>query len=181
MSSKIITKDNLTTNQFNLAFSNSKLIQYWRANPVIACRDLLGIQLLDFQAMVFTNTWIAKDSVWVITRNGSKTISASAYAMLRQLLFPEEEIWIVSKSGRQSKKLMSYIERLAQGQISEFVDLPDIYMQEIYRANNSLTGFNHDPASHSVKLLNNSSIKTMNGVPDNNRGRRLPSSLVILR
>jgi hypothetical protein len=181
MGNKIITKEQLTTNQFNMAFESSKIIQYWRANPVIACRDLLGIQLLDFQAVVFTNTWLAKDSVWVITRNGSKTISASAYAMLRQMLFPEEEIWIVSKSGRQSKKLMSYIERLAQGQISEFVGLPDIYLQEIYRANPSLTGFSHDPACHSVKLLNNSYIKTMNGVPENNRGESLPSSLVILR
>jgi hypothetical protein len=172
MSNRIVTKEQLTTNQFNLAFSNSKLIQYWRANPVVACRDLLGIQLLDFQAVIFTQTWIAKDSVWVLTRNGSKTVSASAYAMLRSLLFPEEEIWIVSKSGRQAKKLFSYVERLATGKISEFVDLPDIYLQEVYRANQAITGFSHDPQGHNVKLLNGSYIKTLNGIPDNNRGER---------
>jgi len=170
--SKIITKDMLTTTQFNIAFANSKTIQFWRREPVIACRDLLGIQLLDYQAMLFTETWFAKDAVWVMTRNGGKTILASIFPMLSQMLFPEQEIWIVSRNGKQSKKLFGYVERLALGNISEFRDLPDIYRQEIMKAHERASGFNHDPSGHKVELLNSSYIKTLNGNADNNRGER---------
>jgi len=172
MANKTINKEMLTTAQFNSAFANSKTIQYWRANPVIACRDLLGIQLLDYQAMLLTYTWVAKDSLWVMSRNAGKTILASIYPMLNQLLFPEQEIWVVSRNGKQSKKLFSYVERLATGTISEFQDLPDVYYQEILRAHDKASGFSHDPSGHNVKLLNNSYIKTLNGNADNNRGER---------
>lgn len=172
MANKIITKENLTTNQFNVAFANSKMIQYWRANPVIACRDILGVVLLDYQAWLFTQTWFAKDSLWVLTRNGGKTIIASLYILLQSALFPEQEIFIASKSGRQSKKLFTYCEKLAMNKISEFGNLPDIYMQEIYRANESISGFSHDTAGFNVALLNGSTITTLNGIVENNLGQR---------
>lgn len=174
MANKIITKDMLTTTQFEVAFGNSKIIQYWRANPIIALRDLLGITLLDYQALLFQQTWNAKDSVWVMSRNAGKTILASAFPMLVQVLYPEQEIWVVSRTSKAAKKLFSYIERLATGNIAEFKDLPDIYYQEILRAHEKASGFNHDPAGHTVKTINNSYIKTLNGNADNNRGEVRP-------
>lgn len=181
MSKIQITKEQLTSKQFNIAFSNSQIIQHWRKYPVQALKDLLGIQLLDFQQVIFTRTWFARESVWVVTRNGSKTLSASTYALLTQLLYPEQEIWIVSRSGKQSKKLFSYVEKLATNRISQFGELPDIYMNEIYKAQESMSGFSHDPSGHSVTLINNSYIKTLNGNVDNNRGRLLPSLVATLR
>lgn len=174
MSNKVITKDMLTTAQFKVATANIQTINFWRSSPVIALRDLFGIQLLDYQAMLLTYTWVAKDIVWLITRNGGKTVLAGAYPMLRQLLFPEQEIWIVSRNGKQSKKLFSYVERLATNTISAFDSLNDVYYQEIDRHHATASGFNHSPASHSVALLNKSYIKTLNGNADNNRGEVRP-------
>jgi hypothetical protein len=178
MGHKILTKEQLTSKQFNTAFANSEIIQHWRKFPCEAVRDLLGIQLLDFQQYIFTKTWFSRDSAWLLTRNGSKTLRASVYALMVQLLYPEQEIWIVSKSGRQSKKLFGYLERLATNKINQFGELPDIYMQEVFKAQEAMTGFSHDPSGHSVKLINDSYIKTLNGIADNNRGECLPSQLV---
>lgn len=173
MSQKTITKEMLTTNQYETATKNIEFIRYLRSNPVVACELLLGIRLLDYQAWMLTNMWFAKDSCILMSRNGGKTIISSIFVQLVQLLFPEQEIWVISKSGRQAKKLFSYIERLATNSISTFgTNLPDIYLQEVQKAHEKASGFSHNPAGHRVELINKSYCQTLNGIPDNNRGER---------
>lgn len=172
MAKKIITKDMLTTNQFETITENIKIIRHLRANPVFACEALLGIRLLDYQAWMLTNMWFAKDSVILMSRNGGKTIISAILVELTLLLYPEQEIWVISKTGKQAKKLFSYVERLATNSISTFGSLPDIFEQEIEKHHDKSTGFSHDPAGHKVKMLNDSYCKTVNGIPDNARGER---------
>lgn len=172
MAKKIITKDMLTTNQFETITKNIEIIRHLRANPVFACEVLLGIRLLDYQAWMLTNMWYAKDSVVLMSRNGGKTIISAILVELTLLLYPEQEIWVVSKTGKQAQKLFSYVERLATNSISTFGSLPDIFEQEIRKHHEKSTGFSHDPSGHRVVMLNDSYCRTVNGIPDNARGER---------
>ena len=172
MAKKLITKEMLTTNQFETITKNIEVIRHLRANPVVACEVLLGIRLLDFQAWLLTEMWYSKDSVILMSRNGGKTIMSAILVELTLLLYPEQEVWIVSKTGKQAKKMFSYVERLATNSISTFGSLPDIFEQEIKKHHEKSTGFSHDPAGHKVEMLNDSYCRTINGIPDNARGER---------
>jgi len=169
---KKVDKSMLTKAQLRLSKANLDTINMYRSNPCVACRDLLGIQLLDYQAVILQQSWIAENVVWLLTRNGGKTVLAAIYMMLDQLLFPERELWILGTNGKQSKKLYSYVERLGTNTIKSFGDLPDIYFKEIKRTNSVGSGFGHDASGHRVKLMNESYIKTLNDNPDGNRGER---------
>jgi len=168
----IFTKENLTTNQYIVALSNAKTIEFWRKNPVIACRDLIGITLLDFQSALLTEMWIAKDIAICTSRNAGKTSLAAIFILLTALLYPEQEIFLVSKAGSQSKLLFMNMEKIALAKISSYGQLPDTFSLEVSRANDSITGFSHSPGGFEVTLLNGSTIKSLNGIPDNVRGYR---------
>lgn len=172
MSNKIITKDLLTTNQFNLYNANAQMIEFWRNNPVQACEDLLGIKLLDFQAYMLQKTWTSQYSLWCLTRNGSKTVTGAILLKLVSLLFENQKIFIVSSNGKQAKNMFNYVENLALNKISEFGSTKDIFYNEIARGNSALSGFSHSPESFEVSMLNGSYIKTLNGNPDGNRSFR---------
>lgn len=172
MAKNKLTKEDLTYAQLKVAEADIETIRFWRQNPVIACRDLFGVILLDYQAYIFTRSWFASTVVWLITRNGGKTLLASIYINLRAILFEDYEVWIVSATGRQAKKLFSYSERLAKNEIRELGDVPDIFFNEIKRPHKKSTGFSHDPQSYRYELLNTSRVSTMNSIAENNRGER---------
>ena len=52
---------------------DAKSIAYYRRNPCIAARDLLGIELLDYQKYILQGMWNSSHSVVVLTRNGGKS------------------------------------------------------------------------------------------------------------
>lgn len=167
-----ITKDILTSAQFKTYSANSKVLQYYRANPVQACEDLLGISLLDYQAYTLQQTWNAQFSILCMSRNASKSFLGAIIMMLTALLYENQKIWIVAPVGSQSKETFSYISRIAKNELEGFENLSDIFYNEVERANDSLSGFNLAPEGHSVKLLNGSVIKTLNGNPANIRSKR---------
>ena len=171
MAKKKIHKDLLTSAQLIIAEANIETMNIWRSDPNLACRDLLGIQLLDFQAYMLQSAWVAENIVLLVTRNGGKTVIIGIYIMLRMLLFPETEHWILGSNGKQAKKLFSYVERLAMDNIASFDDLTDIFIGEIKKANESITGFGHDAGGHKVQLLNEAKLTTLNDNPDGNRGK----------
>jgi hypothetical protein len=172
IANKIVSKDLLTLNQKRLYDANSDILQFFRRNPVIACEELLGIKLYDQQAWLLQETWVSEHALWLLSRNGSKTVMGGIYLKLRTLLFEEQEFWIVSKTGKQARRLFNYIEDLTLNKMSEFASLKDIYYNEMYRPNDSLTGFSHDPSGFTYTLLNNSKVTTLNGISENNRGGR---------
>lgn len=172
MAQKKLTKEMLTTAQQKVAEANIETINFWIANPVQATEDLFSIRLLDYQAWMFQQAWVAEEVCFVLCRNGGKTILSAIYVALRQMLIPNSEYWILGKNGKQSKKLFSYIERLATDNIPSFKDLSDIYLSEVEKPNSVGNGFSHDPSGHKVKTCNGAVVKTLNDNIDGNRGER---------
>lgn len=78
-------------------------IAYYRRNPVIACRDLLGIQLFDAQAYILEQSWNSSHVLWACSRNFGKSFVGSIFIILKALLYENQSIYIVSSVGDQSK------------------------------------------------------------------------------
>lgn len=165
----------LTTARLKLYLADAKTIEFWRRNPVIAAEDLLGIYLSDAQAWVLEASWNTEKAIWSCSRNWGKSFVIAVYCILRALLYPNQNIYIISSVGNQAKETFSKIEEivLRQGRTSESIpDLKDIVMGETTANAKSPTGFKHDPSSYSVSFHNGSKIMTLNSKPDNVRGRR---------
>ena len=78
-------------------------IAFYRRNPVIAARDLLGIQLFDAQAYMLGQSWNASHVLWACSRNFGKSFVGSVFILLKAILYENQGIYIVSSVGDQSK------------------------------------------------------------------------------
>lgn len=174
---KNFTKELLTEARYELYKHNSEVIQFWRNNPVIAAKDLLGIRNFDFQKYIIQNSFSASRCLWLMSRNASKTFTGAELIMLKQLLYEDQSIFIIAPTGRQSKNLFQNMEKIANDSIPTIRGLKDIYLDELYKAHSHLTGFKHDPSGFSSKILNGSEVMTINGNIDGARGGR--SSLLV--
>ena len=165
----------LTHARLMMYLNDAKTIDFWRRNPVIAAEDLLGIYLSDAQAWVLASSWNTEKAIWSCSRNWGKSFIIAVYCILRALLYPNQNIYIISSVGNQAKETFSKIEEivLRQGRTSESIpDLKDIAMGETAAGNKNPTGFKHDPSSYTVSFHNGSKIMTLNSKPDNVRGKR---------
>lgn len=154
---------------------DAETINFYRANPVIACEDLIGIYLSDSQAWILQESWNSQESIWSCSRNWGKSFMIAIYCILRAILYPNQNIYIVSSVGNQAKETFTKIEEivLRTGRTAESIpDLKDILVGEISIKLRSATGFKHDPGSYSVEFHNGSKIFTLNSKPDNVRGKR---------
>lgn len=87
------------------------------------------------------------------------------------LLYPNMRIYIVSSKGSQAQETFLKLEDIAKQRIESIPSLKDIFINEVVKGNNS-DGFVHDKTSFRTSLYNNSTIYTLNSVPDNVRGKR---------
>lgn len=150
---------------------NSKLLKYWRRNPIIACRDILGIELLDYQKWQLIMSWNTPYVVWCCGRNSGKSFVGAIIIMLKFLLFENQQIYIISSVGSQSQESFLKVEAIAQQRIESIKGLKDIFFYDVVKGSNS-NGFIHDKTSFRVSSHNGSNIFTLNGNPDNNRSKR---------
>lgn len=149
-------------------------LNYYRRNPVIASEDLLGIYLSDAQAWMLAESWNAEKIVWACTRNFGKSFLIAVYASLKAILYPNQNIYIISSVGNQAKETFTKIEEIAlrSGRTAESIpDLKDILAGEIEGNTKNPDGFKHDPGGYSVSFHNGSKIFTLNSKPDNARGK----------
>ena len=86
-------------------------IAFYRRNPVIAARDLLGIQLFDAQAYMLEQSWNASHVLWACSRNFGKSFVGSVFILLKAMLYENQAIYIVSSVGDQSKVVASHIQK----------------------------------------------------------------------
>lgn len=86
-------------------------IACYRRNPVIACRDLLGIQLFDAQKYMLEQSWNASHVLWACSRNFGKSFVGSILIILKAILYENQAIYIVSSVGDQSKVVASHIQK----------------------------------------------------------------------
>lgn len=155
--------------------ADAKTIAYWRRNPIIACRDLLGIELLDYQKEIIQGSWTASHVIWCCGRDTGKSFCGDIFLQLWGLLFFDQEMFILSSVGDQSKETFSKLESLVRRTgktAASFRDLKDIAAQETVKSPTNQTGFSHNPSGYSVGWYNGSKLKTLNSNPDAARSRR---------
>lgn len=165
----------LTEKKQELYEKNAKFIKWLRRNPIIAAELLLGIKLMDSQKLILQKTWNTKYNAWACSRNFGKSFLLVVLAMLKMLLYPNLRIYIVSSKGNQAIETFLKLEDLAKQRIESIPSLKDIFINEVEISSGNSDGFTHDKGSHRVVLLNNSKTFTLNSVPDNVRGKLLPS------
>ena len=167
-----VDKHSLTPRKYKQCLYEAELISYWRSNLVAAAKDLLNIQLLDYQNYALMNMNNAKYVVLSQSRNSGKSFLIALYLLLIAMLYPNTRIIIVGASGKQARGLfLNNIEAIAKNNVTSLDGVLDTFMNELYRKGAS-EGFSHQPESFKATLLNGSTIITLNSVPDNNRSFR---------
>lgn len=154
---------------------DAKSISYYRRNPCIAAEELLGIKLLDSQAYILQSSWHTPNCCWACSRNFGKSFLIAVMAILKAVLYENQNIYIVSSVGSQAKETFGKIEELVlrRGRTSESIaSLKDIVQYEIVTNASNKEGFKHSPDSYQVSFFNGSTIYTLNSTPDNVRGKR---------
>lgn len=170
----------LTTARRRLYNLDARTLNYYRRNPIIACEELLGIYLSDIQAYILSNCWVAEKSAIAASRNFGKSFLIDVICLLRAILYPDQNIYIVSSVGNQAKNSFIKLEELVTrtGKTAASIpDLKDIAQGEVVTTPKNQTGFSHNPAMYSTEMYNGSKIFTLNSSADNIRGFR--SSLTV--
>ncbi|MGG1663081.1 terminase [Brevibacillus sp. NRS-1366] len=166
------SKDILSQRKIDLYEKNSKIIKFWRRNPVIACEQILGIKLLDAQKYILQESWTKPYVLWCCSRNFGKSFLGAIFMILKFLLFENQQIYIISSVGSQSQETFMKIEKIAKQRIESTKSLKDIFRTEVVTSPANQDGFTHNPASFHTMSYNGSEIFTLNGNPDNNRSKR---------
>lgn len=169
------SKDILSTRKIEMYNINSKTIKFWRRNPIIACRDLLGIQLMDSQKYILQQSWNTPMVLWACSRNFGKSFLGAILIILKCLLYENQAIYIVSSVGSQAQETFTKIEEicLRVGKTSNSIaSLKDVASNETVKSPACKTGFSHSQQGFHVEFYNGSEIFTLNGNPDNNRSKR---------
>lgn len=154
---------------------DAESIAYYRRNPVIAAEDLLGVKLLDSQAIILQRSWNCPHVLWTCCRNFGKSFLGAIFIILKAILYENQAIYIVSSVGDQSKELFNKIEEIIKriGKTSASIkSLTDIAEKEIVTSGSNKTGFSHNPSGYHVEFYNGSEIFTLNSNPDSARSRR---------
>lgn len=149
-----------------------KVINWGRAYPVEFCSRFFGIEMLDFQKYIIYNSWFASFILWLICRNGAKSTDMGIFIMLKSILFPYHNAYILGNSGEQSKETFKKIEKIAKKEIESFTGCTDVFIEELQKWNSNADGFTHNPASWSCELFNGSTINTLNSDIVNIKGKR---------
>ena len=160
---------------------DAKAILFYRKNPCIACEQLLGIRLIDAQKYILQNVWNASVSVLCCCRDFGKSFLGTVIMELKAILYENQAIYIISNKGDQGKETFSKMESqiLRIGKASASIkSLTDIPLQETVKSPTNKTGFSHAASGYHVEFYNGSEIFTLNGIPDNFRGKR--ASLIFL-
>ena len=154
---------------------DARSIAYYRRNPCIAAKDLLGINLIDSQKYILQQSWNTPHVLWCCSRNFGKSFLGAVFMILKAILYENQAIYIVSNVGEQAKQTFDKIEEIVLriGKTAASIDsLQDIVEKETVKSGTNKTGFSHPQQGYHVAFYNGSEIFTLNGNPDNNRSRR---------
>lgn len=132
----------------------------------------MGIKFLDAQKYAFMNTWLKPYNLWVITRNGGKSTLSAPLIMAKGILFSGHNTYILSNVSAQSQDTFMKIEKIAKKELNSFVDLTDFFMGELVKSIANKDGFTHAQSGFNYKLYNGSSVTSLSGDINNNRGKR---------
>jgi len=150
----------------------AELINWGRRCPVDFVSLVFGIELLDYQKLVFTQSWITKFCVWLMGRSSGKTTLAAPFIMAKSLLIPNFNAYIMAGVGSQSQECFLKIENIAKRNIASFTGVTDVFFNETAKSAANQDGFTHNPASFKYSLYNGSTVNSLNGAFDSNRSKR---------
>ena len=150
----------------------SEFIQWGRRNPVFFAEKIFGVEFMDYQRYVFMMSWNTPYVVWCCSRGSGKSILGSIFIMTKTLLIPNHTSYILCGVGSQSIELFTKIEKFVYNQIPSFVNLTDVFQNELVKSASVSNGFVHNLASYHFSIYNNSQVFTLNGAYDNNRSKR---------
>lgn len=148
------------------------IINWGRAYPVQFVEKFFGIELLDYQKYAFMNSWTTKNVLWCMSRNAGKTFLAVPFIMAKSLLIPNFNTFILAGTASQSQNLFLKMEKTAKKEIESLTGLTDVFANEIVRTNSLSDGFIHEQSQFKCQLFNGSTVTSLSGAYDRNRGYR---------
>lgn len=92
----------------------SEFLQVFR-NPhylTAACKYILNIDILPFQALILEKFWTTRFPILVASRGAGKSFLLAVYSMLRLLLNPGCKIVLVGAVFRQSRQIYDYMVKI---------------------------------------------------------------------
>ena len=140
----VFVKDNLyplTEREYQKQKEFCDVIQFWRENHVSFFRDVIGAELLDYQALAVCGMVSADQSVLVFSRNGGKSTLVALMCMYFTLLYPNIHVVIASSTGSQSIETFQKIVNIAKKAVPSFKSLTSIYNDEIVKNQSRSDGF----------------------------------------
>lgn len=152
----------------------AEIKQWGIRNPVKWMEEFYGVELLDEQAYIITESWNKPYVLWLASRSSGKTTLLALFYMTKTLLFDSYKGIICSGTAAQSIETFKKIEDIALKNISSFSGLNDIFVNELVHSNNS-RGFIHSPLGYTFQLYNGANVRTINSSTNSNRGKRSDS------
>ena len=104
-----------------------------------------------------------------ITHNS--TLSAP-FIMAKGILVNGHNSYILSNVSAQSQDTFMKIEKIAKKEIASFSGLTDFFLGELVKSVANTDGFTHSQSGFNYKLYNGSSVTSLSGDINNNRGKR---------
>lgn len=89
--------------------NSERLILFYRQHPVIAAKDLLGVDLAWYQRKVLRSLWFKKNNLVLMSRGIGKTWLLALFAVLYAMLYPKVKIGILTPSFKQTDFLFEKI------------------------------------------------------------------------
>ena len=71
---------------------DEKLILAYRKDPILACKEILGVDLAWFQRIVMRGLWKTPFVLLLLGRGCSKTSLTTMYMILKAMLYPKMKI-----------------------------------------------------------------------------------------
>lgn len=89
-----------------------KLVSLYRKYPVLAAKDILGIDLPVPQQRILNDLWFKNYIAVSAGRGVGKTYLAAVFASLWAMLHPGQKVGLLAPSFRQAKNMFSEVERI---------------------------------------------------------------------
>lgn len=161
---------NLTQKKLETYLKYCEVIKWGRSNPVKFAELMFGMEMMDYQKYIFMESWAKPFVLWLMTRNGGKSVLSAPFIMSKLMLFPNFNSYILSLTASQSQDTFMKMEKIAKKQIESFVGLTDVFSNEILTTPTNQDGFVHSPSGFRYALWNGSQVTTVSGSEDNIRG-----------
>lgn len=166
-----MTQQKMTQRKLDGYIRLAEIINWGRMYPIKFMERFLGIQFLDYQKYILMNSWTTKNILWCMSRSAGKTFLAVPFIMAKSMLIPNHSTYILAGTASQSQNLFLKLEKTAKKEIESLTGLTDIFANEIVRTNSLSDGFIHEQSQYKCSLYNGSTITSLSGAYDRNRGK----------